>query len=148
MSRFSEVKLNDEIYSLVFGLGKVIFVLAKPLRLDGYYVFEVEYKNGQRVHYTEDGRPNWCKNINNCNKTICYKDEVDFEQVDTKKKKKILPKHKIEKLRNRDELEMMSPAGGWIDANLMPDIMVDNAINSGEYHLFRKMKELKYDDED
>ena len=34
----------------------------------------------------------------------------------------------------------MSPAGGWIDADLMPDIMVDNAINNGEYHLFRKMK--------
>jgi hypothetical protein len=38
-----------------------------------------------------------------------------------------------------DTLEMLSPAGAWIDANLMPDIMVDNAINDGEYHLFREM---------
>jgi hypothetical protein len=92
------------------------------------------------VHYTENGLPNWCKDLNNCTKTICYKDEVDFDLLDTKKKKKILSKHKIEKLRYDDKLEMMSPAGGWIDANLMPDIMVDNAINNGEYELFRKMK--------
>ena len=35
---------------------------------------------------------------------------------------------------------MMNPAGGWIDANTMPDIMVENAIRNKEYHLFRKMK--------
>lgn len=141
MTRFTDIKLDDEIYSVVFGLGKVIFVLAKSLRLDGYYVFEVEYENGQRTHYTEDGRPGWCKNINNCTKTIHYRHEVDFDNLDTKVKKKILKKYKIDKLRNNDILEIMSPAGGWIDANLMPDIMVDNAINNGEYHLFRKMKD-------
>ena len=43
MAKFTDIKLHDEIYSIVFGLGKVIFVLAKSLRLDGYYVFEVEY---------------------------------------------------------------------------------------------------------
>ena len=140
MQKFVDVKLGDEIYSVVFGLGKVIFVLAKSLRLEGYYVFEVEYNNGQKVHYTEDGKPGWCKDRNQCAKTIHYKDEVDFEELDTKLKKKVLPKHKIDKLRQSDTLEMMSPAGGWIDADLMPDIMVDNAINNGEYHLFRKMK--------
>jgi hypothetical protein len=140
MTKFTDVKLNDEIYSIVFGLGKVIFVLTKSLRLDGYYVFEVEYKNGQRVHYTEDGRPSWCKDKNNCTKTICYKHEVNFDELDTKPKRKILTKNKIDKLRYKDALEMMSPAGGWIDANLMPDIMVDNAINNEQYHLFRKMK--------
>ncbi|WP_455756685.1 hypothetical protein [Sulfurimonas sp.] len=140
MTRFTDIKLGDEIYSVVFGLGKVVFVLAKSLRLDGYYVFEVEYENGQRTHYTEDGRPGWCKDINNCTKTIHYKHEIDFDVLDTKVKKKILKKHKIDKLRDNDKLEMMSPAGGWIDANLMPDMMVDNAINNGKYHLFRKMK--------
>jgi hypothetical protein len=35
---------------------------------------------------------------------------------------------------------MKSPAGAWIDANLMPDVMVDNAINNEEYHLFRQKK--------
>ena len=38
----------------------------------------------------------------------------------TTQKNKILPKHKIEKLRLNDTLEMMSPAGGWIDTDLMP----------------------------
>ena len=130
------------MYSVVFGLGKVIFVLAKSLRLDGYYVFEVEYENGQRTHYTEDGRPGWCKDINNCTKTIHYKSEIDFDNMDRKAETKILKKYQIEKLREKDTLEMMSPAGGWIDANLMPDIMVENAINKGEYHLFRKMKNV------
>ena len=140
MNKFEDIKLNDEMYSIVFGLGKVIFVLAKSLRLaGGYYVFEVEYENGQRVYYTVDGKPSWCKDINNCTKTVCYKHEVDFDEVDTSEDVKPLTKHKIEKLRLDDKLEMKSPAGGWIDANLMPDVMVDNAINNEEFHLFREM---------
>ena len=140
MTKFADIKLNDEIYSIVFGLGKVVFVLAKSLRLDGYYVFAVEYENGQRVHYTDDGRPDWCKDMNKCTKTICYKDEVNFDELDTKPKRKSLTKNRINELRYSDCLEMMSPAGGWIDANLMPDMMVDNAINNEEFHLFRKMQ--------
>lgn len=38
---------------------------------------------------------------------------------------------------------MMSPAGGWIDVSLMPDVMVDTAIDNMEYHLFRKSKVSK-----
>jgi len=140
MTKFTDIKLGDEMYSVVFGVGKVVFVLAKSLRLDGYYVFEVEYENGQRSHYTEDGKPGWCRDINKCTKTIHYKHEVDLSVIDTKEKKKILERHKIDKFRKNDKLEMKSPAGGWIDANLMPDIMVDNAINNEEYHLFRKKR--------
>lgn len=140
MTKFTNIKLGDEMYSVVFGLGRVIFVLAKQLRLDGYYVFEVEYNNGQKVHYTEDGKPGWCKDINKCNQTTFYKHEVDFDELDTKVENKTLKKHQINKLRYDYTLEMMSPAGGWIDASLMPDIMVDNAVNNGEYHLFRKIK--------
>ena len=140
MAKFTDIKLNDEMYSIVFGLGKVIFVLTKPLRVDGYFVFEVKYDNGQRVHYTEDGKPNWCQDINYCTKTIYFKKEVDFDERDTKPKRKILKKHKVDKFRYEDTLEMLSPAGGWINAKLMPDIMVDNAINNEEYHLFRKLK--------
>jgi hypothetical protein len=140
MNKFENVQLNDEIYSLVFGLGTVVFVLAKSLRLEGYFIFQVAYKNGQKVYYTEDGKPNWCKDQGNCNSTIYYKDEVDFDKVDTSVKKKVMKKQKINKLRYEDQLEMRSPAGAWVDANLMPDIMVDNAIANGEYHLFRKMK--------
>jgi hypothetical protein len=140
MNKFKDIKLGDEIYSVVFGVGKVVFVLAKSLRLDGYFVFEVAYENGQRTYYTEDGRPGWCKDINRCSATIHYKHEVDLSEIDKKIKKKPLKPHKIIKLRHLYKLEMMSPAGAWIDANLMPDIMVDNAINNEEYHLFRKMK--------
>jgi len=140
MSKFTDIKLNDEMYSIVFGLGKVIFVLTNSLRVDGYFVFEVEYDNGQKVHYTEDGKPNWCQDINNCTKTIYYKHEIDFDDRDTKVGRKVLKKNKINILRYADKLEMMSPAGGWIDANLMPDMMVENAIRNEEFHLFRKMK--------
>ena len=86
--------------------------MTNSLRLDGYYVFEVKYDNEQRVHYTEDGKPNWCQDINNCSKTIYYKSEVDFDDLDTKVKRKILEKSKIKRLRLKDKLEMMSPAGG------------------------------------
>ena len=88
----------------------------------------------------KEGKPNWCQDINNCSKTIYYKYEVNFDNLDTKVKKKTLKKSKINKLRQDDTLEMMSPAGGWIDANLMPDIMVENAIKNEKYHLFRKMR--------
>ena len=140
MDRYEDVKLDDEMYSVVFGLGKVIFVLAKSLRLDGYYVFEVEYENGQRVYYTEDGRPSWCRDMNKCTKTVYYKREVNFNEVDTSPESAPMNKFKIDKLRFDDALEMKSPAGAWIDANLMPDVMVDNAINNEEYHLFRQKK--------
>ena len=140
MNKFADIKLNDEMYSVVFGLGKVIFVLAKSLRLEDYFIFEVQYENGQKVYYTEDGKPNWCRDINNCTKTIYYKEEVNFDELDIKPKKKIFTKNKINELRYQDTLEMMSPAGGWIDANLMPDIMVDNALQKEQYHLFRKKK--------
>ena len=125
MNKFTDIKLNDEMYSVVFGLGKVIFVLAKSLRLEDYFIFEVEYENGQKVYYTEDGKPNWCRDINNCTKTIYYKEEVNFDELDIKPKKKIFTKNKINELRYQDALEMMSPAGGWIDANLMPDMCVE-----------------------
>lgn len=140
MDIFKDIKLDDEMYSVVFGLGKVIFVLAKSLRLDGYYVFEVEYENGQRVYYTEDGRPSWCRDMNKCTKTVYYRNEVNFNEVDTSSECAPMTKHKIDKLRSDGFLEMKSPAGGWIDVNLMPDVMVDNAINNEEYHLFRKKK--------
>ena len=140
MDRYDDVKLGDEMYSVVFGLGKVIFVLAKSLRLDGYYVFEVEYENGQRVYYTVDGRPSWCKDMNKCTKTVYYKSEVNFNEVDTSSESAPMTKFKIDKLRFDDALEMKSPAGAWIDATLMPDVMVDNAINNEEYHLFRQKK--------
>ncbi len=139
MERFEDIKLNDEMYSIVFGVGIVTFVLSRSLRLDGYYAFEVEYENGHKVHYTEDGRPSWCKDLNNCTRTVYYKDEVDLDNLDNGERKQVLKKHKIDRLRDMDILEMLSPAGAWIDANLMPDIMVDNAINDGEYHLFREM---------
>jgi len=141
MKKFTDIKIGDEIYSVVFGLGRVIFVLAKSLRLDGYYVFEVEYDNGQKTHYTEDGKPGWCKDFNKCKSTIYYKSEVDFNSFDSQAETNILKKHQIDEYRYNSTLEMLSPAGAWIEASLMPDIMVDNAINNGEYHLFRKIKD-------
>ncbi|MDQ7085419.1 MAG: hypothetical protein Q9M36_11060 [Sulfurovum sp.] len=140
MHKFKDIKLHDELYSIVFGMGKVVFVLTKSLRLEGYYILEVEYHNGQKVFYTEDGKPDWCQDKENCTLTIYYKEEVNFDKVDTKPKKKILKRQKINTLKHEDKLEMMSPAGGWIDANLMPNIMVENALKNEEYHLFRKMK--------
>ncbi|MDA7817576.1 hypothetical protein N9A28_05250 [Sulfurimonas sp.] len=142
MNKFIDIKLDDEIYSVVFGLGKVVFVLEKALRLDQFYVFQVEYDNGEKTYYTEGGKADWCKDIKKCIRTIYYKHEVDFDAIDTKVERRILNKHKIDQYRNNDTLEMMSPAGGWIKASLMPDAMVDSAINDRVYHLFRRVDKI------
>lgn len=138
MNKFENIEVGHEIYSIVFGIGKVNFVLAKSLRLDGYYIFEVTYNNGQKVWYTEEGQPDWCQEKNACTKTILFKDEITIDDIDTTPPKKLLKKKKILKLHLEDNLEMKSPAGAWIDSSLMPDILFDNAINNKEYHLFRE----------
>lgn len=140
MKKFTNVKCGDEIYSLVFGLGEVTFVLDESLRMDEYYIFTVEYKNGPKSSYTEDGKPNWCEDKNKCNKTILYKSEVDFTTLDSKPNEKVLTLEKIIKHKSSGKLEMQSPAGAWVNASLMPNKMVDRAIAVGNLHLFRKRK--------
>ena len=41
MRYFSKVKVGQEVFSLVFGKGTVVFALPKEHRLDGFYVFGV-----------------------------------------------------------------------------------------------------------
>ena len=140
MKRFSEIKLGDKIYSVVYGIGEVIFVLDKKYRLDGYFVFEVEYKDSCTVHYTENGIPGWCRDMNSCASTIYYRDEIDLEKFDSSAVEITLKKYEIRELRDNYQLEMISPAGHWIDASLMPDLLVDKAIASNKFHMFREMK--------
>lgn len=135
-NKFKDVKVDDEIYSLVFGKGKVIFVLSEKYRIPNCYTFQVEYKNDQRVYYTTDGEPNWCTSKTSCKRTICFMDEVDLDYSANYKK---LKKKDIKRLLDDEMIEMRSPAGGWIDASLMPDMMIQNAIKNKDYHLFREM---------
>ena len=46
---FENVKINDEVYGLIFGKGVVTSVW------DGYYKFEVTYPNDYVVPYTDEG---------------------------------------------------------------------------------------------
>jgi hypothetical protein len=140
MHKFSEVKLGDKIYSVVYGTGNVIFVLEKERRLDGYFVFEVEYKDGCKVHYTEDGKPGWCRDINLCASTIFYRDDIDVEKFDSTAVEIPLKRYEIISLREKYLLEMISPAGHWIDASLMPDLLVDKTLAANDLQMFREMK--------
>lgn len=134
-NKFKNVEYDDEIYSLVFGVGKVIFVLSESFRVPNCYTFQVEYKNDQRVYYTEDGEPNWCSSKTSCKRTICYLSEVDLDFSANYKK---LKKKEIKRLLEEERLEMRAPAGGWIDVDIMPNMMVQNAIKNKDYHLFRE----------
>ena len=60
MRYFNKVKVNDEVFSLVYGKGVVTMALAKKHRVDGFYIFAVSYNDKKVVHYTVDGFPNWC----------------------------------------------------------------------------------------
>lgn len=137
MNYFRDVKLDDEIYSIVYGSGKVNFVLDKEQRIDGFFVFQVQYKR-DKIYYTEKGIPQWCSN-GDCNQTIYYKHDLekpeqDFETIE----KALLSEKKIVKLQSIGKLEMRVPSGAWINVRKVPAKLFVQALNDSEFYLFRK----------
>lgn len=43
MRYFRDVKVGQELFSLIYAKGIVTFVLPKEQRVDGFYIFAVEY---------------------------------------------------------------------------------------------------------
>ena len=133
---FDNVKLNDKVYGLIFGEGEVIYSLGDA-GLQGFYNFEVEFENGQRVFYTSEGIPNWSQPGEGY-QTLFYKkdilmDELDFEPLD-----KILKPKKIMKLREKGLLQARCPSGAWINAQDCPGNIIEQYLTDGRFHLFRK----------
>ena len=141
MRYFSKVKVGQEVFSLVFGKGTVVFTLPKEHRLDGFYVFAAEYeKKKQKVHYTVDGYPNWASS-DGCCQTVFYKNDIDFSDMDIQPLNKILSEKQILKYREKDVLEMQCPSGIWRNINECPEKLVNKAFKKAKDYLFRKQKD-------
>ncbi|MEA2049737.1 MAG: hypothetical protein U9O56_03300 [Campylobacterota bacterium] len=133
MSYFNEVKIDDNVYGLVFGAGVVSEVFQ-----NGHYKFMVEFKNGYEVPYCEDGIPGWGKFKE---QTIFYKDDIDLSEYDFSATKKILSPKKIIKLRAKKRLEIRLPSGVWTDCRKCVKNYLEEMLEKENFHLFRKKEE-------
>jgi len=137
MKYFANIKDNDKVYSLIYGEGIVVKALKKKFRVDGFFIFEVLFSNNKRVHYTEEGIPNWCP-FNGCHQTAFYAADINIEKVDFTPLSSILSYKKISNLLHKGELELRCPSGLWIETEECPDFLIREALNKKQYHLFRK----------
>jgi len=55
---FDNIMKGNKVYSLIYGLGIVKNVVDTKSRIDGFYIFSVQYDDHKIVHYTADGIPN------------------------------------------------------------------------------------------
>jgi len=132
MAYFEKVKLNDKLYGLVFGAGKVTQVFE-----DSHYKMMVSFKNGYEVPYTEEGIPGWG---NFKKQTIFYKKDIDLTDVEFGPITKVLSPKKIIKLREKKKLEIRLPSGIWTDCKKCVKEYIEEMLEAEKYHLFRKKR--------
>lgn len=137
---FKNVAVGHNIYSVVYGSGQVIFMVNPRDRMEGFYTFEVEFKTGDKIFYTDDGVPNWCHGAKDC-QTIWYKDDIDLFEEDISPTNNILAKKRILKLRVKNKLEMKCPTGIWRDVIMCPERIIIQAVSNEKWHLFREKEE-------
>ncbi len=129
---FSEAKVGDEVYGLIFGRGKIARVLP-----ESHYTIIVAFDNGYEVPYTEDGVPGWGRFKR---QTLFYKDDVDLTDVDFSPNTKVLSPKKIIKLREKNELQVRLPSGAWKSVKKADPDYVEMLLESEWFHLFRKKR--------
>lgn len=127
---FKKVKEGEKVYGLVFGKGKVSKVFES-----GFYRFMVEFKNGYEIPYTEEGVPGWG---NFDEQTVFYRDDIDLSSFDFSAVEKVLSPKKIIKLREKGQLEVRLPSGVWSDCTKCAREYIEDMLEKGNYHLFRK----------
>lgn len=135
MAYFDNAKVNDEVYGLVFGAGKIVKIFE-----DSHYKIMVDFKNGYEVPYTEDGIPGW----GNFNKqTLFYKNDIDLTDVDFSPVSKILSIKKIIKLKEKKKLQVRLPSGVWKNVKKADPDYVENLLEKEKYHMFRKKPQVE-----
>lgn len=132
MSYFKKVKENDKVFGLVFGPGKIVSVWE-----DSHYTFEVQYKNGMTVPYTEEGFPGW-NNGKLDFQTVFYANEIDLMDHDFAPTEEVLSAKKIIKLRAKNKLEIKCPSGLWQPLGKCPREIGEQYLEENKLHLFRK----------
>jgi hypothetical protein len=128
---FKNVKLDDEVFGLVFGLGKVTKVYT-----DSHYELEVEYENGSTVPYTIEGNPAW--NFGNDIQTVFYKNDINIMDYDISPTDKILNIKQIIKLRTVGKLLVRCESGIWRDVRECPGTEVELLLENEQFHRFKK----------
>jgi len=131
---FEDVKIDDEVFGLVFGKGKVRNIL------NGFYHFEVIYKNNQVVPYTLEGVSGWSNQLDF--QTVFFKEDIDLmdEQYDFSLIKKELSAKKIIKLRLKNKLEVRCESGLWRKVSECPSFLIERYLEDNKLFLFRKIK--------
>ena len=128
---FKMVKVDDEVFGLVFGHGVV-----RSVWTDGFYELEVEYDNHQVVPYTRDGFPGWSGKLDF--QTVFYKEDIDLMSYDFTPIHRTLNVKEIIKLRNKKQLEVRCPSGIWQPLNKCAPYVVEEYLENNQLHLFRK----------
>lgn len=139
MHYFSKVKVDQEVFSLIYGKGTVSMVLPKKQRIDGFYVFAVEYPRKKIVHYTLDGFPNWCS-TEGCCQTVFYMKDIDVSDMDIQPADKMLSKKQVLKYLDKGILEIRCPSGIWRNVDEAPEKLMKKALKKDQFFLFRKEK--------
>ncbi|EFK97315.1 conserved hypothetical protein [sediment metagenome] len=134
MAYFSDAKVGDKVYGLIFGKGKIVDIFP-----DSYYSIMVEFKNGHEVPYTDDGIPGWG---NFKKQTLFFRDDVDLCNEDFSPVDKPMSHKKIIKLREKKKLEVRCPSGVWTSAKKVDDEYLEKILKKEKYHLLRKKKEI------
>lgn len=130
MSYFNKAKKGEKVYGMVFGAGKIAEVYE-----DSHYKMMVKFKNGFEVPYTDDGIPGW---YNFKEQTLFYKDDIDLTEFDFTAITKVLSPKKIIKYREKKKLEVRLPSGIWTACHKCTKQYVEEMLEAGNYHLFRK----------
>lgn len=134
MSYFKDVKIDDKVFALIFGEGKVINVFA-----NSFYSFEVMFNTGDSVLYTPEGVPSWNSRIDF--QTCYYAKDVKMSNINISPVTTVMKHKKILKLRDEKKLEIRCPSGVWISQTKCPYYIIEEYIEKEFYHLFRKIKQ-------
>lgn len=131
MSYFKKAKLNQKVYGLVFGRGKITEVFD-----ESHYKILVTFKNGYEVPYTDDGIPGWG---NFKSQTLFYRDDLNIGKADFSPTNKVLSIKKIIKHRENGNLEVRLPSGMWVKYTKADANYIETLLEDKKFHLFRKV---------
>jgi len=135
MSYFKDIKVGDEIYGLVYGLGKVV------RESDSYYRFEVEFENGHTVPYTIDGIPSWNTRLDY--QTVYYKNDIDVSEFDFSPNiNELLTPKQIIKLRIKGKLLVKCRSDIWFPSDKCPIETIQDFLENNQLNRFKKKPEL------
>jgi hypothetical protein len=134
MSYFKKAKVDDRVFGLIFGKGKI----AEVFDNDHFFKLKVEFDDGDEVFFTIEGVPN-VSNIDY--QTLFFEDDKKIQKItEYERLENILSEKKVLKLYKKGILEYRTKSGIWIDSEKVPKDMMWESLANGALHHFRKKK--------